>query len=209
MRKVGRLSHLSEISLEGEVAKIIEQQLNILDESYGIERNIDADLGGYVLILESKDDVIEVKENIVKDIIPEYVDNIECEGGKQYCLSLFLLSSDYAVFVVATKELMDKEIVAKLSIQVLRLKYSEQISREVNKLNYAAQNNFIENCTYRTNLLLKIVGTQSNTGLIFYKHIKFTLCKLPLQRNGPSLFRPLPGFGGRKSKNQTFYCFFL
>ena len=75
--------------------------------SYGIERNIDADLGGYVLILESKDDVIEVKENIVKDIIPEYVDNIECEGGKQYCLSLFLLSSDYAVFVVATKELMD------------------------------------------------------------------------------------------------------
>ena len=106
MRKISKLSHLSEISLEGEVAKIIEQQLNILDESYGIERNIDADLGGYVLILESKDDVIEVKENIVKDIIPEYVDNIECEGGKQYCLSLFLLSSDYAVVVVATKELM-------------------------------------------------------------------------------------------------------
>ena len=107
MRKVSKLSRLSEISLEGEVAKIIEQQLNILDESYGIERNIDADLGGYVLILETKDDVIEAKENIVKDIIPEYVDNIECEGGKQYCLSLFLLSSDYAVVVVATKELMD------------------------------------------------------------------------------------------------------
>ena len=107
MRKVSKLSRLSEISLEGEVAKNIEQQLNILDESYGIERNIDADLGGYVLILESKDDVIEVKENIVKDIIPEYVDNIECEGGKQYCLSLFLLSSDYAVVVVAAKELMD------------------------------------------------------------------------------------------------------
>lgn len=107
MRKVSKLSHLSEISLEGEVAKIIEQQLNILDESYGIERSIDLDLGGYVLILETKDDVIEVKENIVKDIIPEYVDDIECEGGKQYCLSLFLLSSDYAVVVVATKELMD------------------------------------------------------------------------------------------------------
>ncbi|ASW43363.1 hypothetical protein [Clostridium isatidis] len=107
MRKISKLSHLSEISLEGEVAKNIEQQLNILDESYGIERNIDADLGGYVLILETKDDVIEAKENIVKDIIPEYVDNIECEGGKQYCLSLFLLSSDYAVVVVATKELMD------------------------------------------------------------------------------------------------------
>ena len=107
MRKVSKLSRLSEISLEGEVAKIIEQQLNILDESYGTERSIDSDLGGDVLILETKDDVIEVKENIVKDIIAEYVDNIECEGGKQYCLSLFLLSSDYAVVVVATKELMD------------------------------------------------------------------------------------------------------
>lgn len=107
MKKVSELSHLIGISLELDVAKIVEEQLNILDESYGIERNIDADLGGYVLILETKDDVIEVKENIVKDIIPEYVDNIECEGGKQYCLSLFLLSSDYAVVVVATKELMD------------------------------------------------------------------------------------------------------
>ena len=38
----------------------------------------------------AKDDVIEAKENILKDIIPEYVDNIECEGGKQYCLSLFI-----------------------------------------------------------------------------------------------------------------------
>lgn len=107
MKKVVKLSNLSEMSLEAEMAKIIKEQLNILDESYGIERNIDSDLGGYVLILETKDDVIEVKENIVKDIIPEYVDNIECEGGKQYCLSLFLLSSDYAVVVVATKELMD------------------------------------------------------------------------------------------------------
>ena len=107
MRKISKLSNLSEISLEGEVAKNIEQQLNILDESYGTERSIDSDLGGYVLVLESKDDVIEAKENILKDTVTEYVDNIECEGGKQYCLSLFLLSSDYAVVVVATKELMD------------------------------------------------------------------------------------------------------
>ena len=110
MRKISKLSHLSEISLEGEVAKNIEQHLNILDESYGIERNIDADLGGYVLILETKDDVIEAKENILNGVIPEYVDMIEFKGGKQYCLSLFLLSSDYAVIVIATKELTDRLI---------------------------------------------------------------------------------------------------
>ena len=107
MRKVSKLCHLIGIDLEDDISRRIEEQLKILDESYGTERSIDSDLGGYVLILETKDDVIEVKENIVKDIIPEYVDNIECEGGKQYCLSLFLLSSDYSVVVVATKELMD------------------------------------------------------------------------------------------------------
>lgn len=107
MRKVSKISDLTGMELEVNVVSAIEEQLNILDESYGVERNIDAELGGYVLVLEAKDDVIEVKENILKGIITEYVDDIECEGGKQYCLSLFILSSDYAVIVVATKELMD------------------------------------------------------------------------------------------------------
>lgn len=107
MRKISKVSDLIGMELEFNVISAIEYQLKTLDESYGAERNIDIDLGGYVLVLETKDDVIEAKENILKDIIAEYVDDIECEGGKQYCLSLFLLSSDYAVVVVATKELMD------------------------------------------------------------------------------------------------------
>ena len=107
MRRISKVSDLIGMKLEVNVTKAIEDQLNVLDESYGAERNIDTDLGGYVLLLETKEDVIKAKENILKDIIPEHVDDIECEGGKQYCLSLFLLSSDYAVIVVATKELMD------------------------------------------------------------------------------------------------------
>lgn len=107
MRKVSKVSDLIGMELEVNVMSTIEEQLYILNESYGSERNIDADLGGYVLVIETKDDVIEAKENILKDIIAEYVDTIECEGGRQYCLSLFLLSSDYAVVVVATKALMD------------------------------------------------------------------------------------------------------
>lgn len=107
MRRISKVSDLIGIKLEVNVTKAIEDQLNVLDESYGAERNIHLDLGGYVLLLETKDDVIEAKENILNDIIPEYIDDIECEGGKQYCLSLFILSSDYAVIVVATKELMD------------------------------------------------------------------------------------------------------
>lgn len=107
MRKVSNISNLIGMELEANVISTIENQLKTLDESYGAERNIDTDLGGYVLVLETKEDVIKVKENILKDIIEEYVDDIECKGGRQYCLSLFILNSDYAVVVVATKELMD------------------------------------------------------------------------------------------------------
>ena len=107
MRKVSNISDLIEMELEANVISTIENQLKTLDESYGAERNIDTDLGGYVLVLETKEDVIKAKENILKDIIEEYVDDIECKGGRQYCLSLFILTSDYAVVVVATKELMD------------------------------------------------------------------------------------------------------
>lgn len=106
MRKISKISDLIGMELEVNVVNSIKEQLKILDENYGSERNIDADLGGYVLVLETKDDVIEAKENILKDIIVEYVDDVESEGGKQYSLSLFLLSSDYAVVVVSTKELM-------------------------------------------------------------------------------------------------------
>ena len=66
MRKVSKVSDLNGMELEVNVISVIEEQLNILDESYGIERNIDSDLGGYVLILETKDDVIEVKEKSKK-----------------------------------------------------------------------------------------------------------------------------------------------
>ena len=108
MKKISKVNDLIGINLDSNVINVIKEQLNILDENYGIERNVDTDLGGYVLILESKDDVIEVKENILNGVIPEYVDVIECKGDKQYCLSLFLLSSDYTVIVIATKELTDE-----------------------------------------------------------------------------------------------------
>lgn len=107
MIKISKVSDLIGIEIGDNVKSVIEEKLNILDENYGAERDIKTDLGGYVLVLETKDDAIEAKENIFKNIIAEYVDDIECKGGKQYCLSPFLLSSDYAVVVVATKELMD------------------------------------------------------------------------------------------------------
>lgn len=73
--------------------------------------------------------------------------------------------------ITTTKELMDKSIVANLSIQILRLRYPDELCKDLINLDYHGQSTFIEQYQKRTNLLLRIVGTQTKTGLIFYKHI--------------------------------------
>ncbi|EPB8193492.1 TPA: hypothetical protein I9089_002758 [Clostridium perfringens] len=88
-----------------EVIKIISEAINILNENYGENRDADKDLGGYVLIVENIGDVKELKNGMLKDILPEYTDEIKCSEGVNYTSSLFLLSSDFSIVVIANEEL--------------------------------------------------------------------------------------------------------
>ena len=88
-----------------EVINNISDIIDVLDENYGVERNIKADLGGYVLIAENIVDIEVLKQGKLQDLIPEYTDIIECSEGANWTSSLFLLSSDYAIVVVTTEEL--------------------------------------------------------------------------------------------------------
>ena len=105
MRKVSKVSDLTEINLDSKVISTIEEQLSILDENYGLERDIDTDLGGYVLVAENIIDIEILKQDKLQGLIPEYTDIIECSEGVNWTSSLFLLSSDYAIVVVCTEEL--------------------------------------------------------------------------------------------------------
>ncbi|EOU1686007.1 hypothetical protein ACSXAP_06985 [Clostridium perfringens] len=88
-----------------EVIKSISEIVDILNENYGENRNVDKDLGGYVLVVESLEDVKELKNGMLKNILPEYTDEIKCSEGVNYTSSLFLLSSDFSVVVIADEEL--------------------------------------------------------------------------------------------------------
>ena len=88
-----------------EVIQSISETIYILNENYGETRNVDKDLGGYILVVESIEDVKELKNGMLKDILPEYTDEIKCSEGVNYTSSLFLLSSDFSVVVIAEKEL--------------------------------------------------------------------------------------------------------
>ncbi|MGV1103292.1 hypothetical protein [Clostridium perfringens] len=106
MKKVYLEKQLVELSYYPvEVIKSISETIDILNENYGENRNVDKDLGGYVLIVESIEDVKELINGMLKDILPEYTDEIICSEGVNYTSSLFLLSSDFSVVVIADEEL--------------------------------------------------------------------------------------------------------
>ena len=72
-----------------EVIKNISETIDILNENYRENRDVDKDLGGYVLVVENIEDVKELKSGMLKDILPEYTDEIICSGGVNYTSSLF------------------------------------------------------------------------------------------------------------------------
>ena len=76
-----------------------------LNKSYGKDRNIEDDLGGYVVIVENIVDIEMLKESKLKGLVAEYTDVIECSEGANWTSSLFLLSSDFSIVVVTPEEL--------------------------------------------------------------------------------------------------------
>ncbi|MBS6500432.1 MAG: hypothetical protein KH415_02135 [Clostridium sp.] len=106
MKKIYKESQLLELNnLPEGVIESISETIDILNESYGEERDIEVDLGGYVVIAENIFVIETLKRGKLQGLIPEYTDVIECKGGVNWTSSLFLLSSDYAIVVVATEEL--------------------------------------------------------------------------------------------------------
>ena len=88
-----------------EVINSISEIIEVLDDNYGVSRNIESDLGGYILIAENIVDTEILKQGKLQGLIPEYTDMIECSEGVNWTSSLFLLSSDFSIVVVTTEEL--------------------------------------------------------------------------------------------------------
>lgn len=102
--KKEQLDELKEKYLK-EVIEEAEEIITLLDENYGANRDVDKDLGGYIVILESKEDVAEIKASSIKGLLPEYTDIIKSDDGIDYYASLFLVSDDFSIVVLSAKEL--------------------------------------------------------------------------------------------------------
>ncbi|WP_459836476.1 hypothetical protein [Clostridium carnis] len=106
MKKIYKENQLLEVNnIPSEVIESIKATISVLDENYGADRDIESDLGGYVVIAENIVDIEVLKQDKLQDLIPEYTDVIECSEGVNWTSSLFLLSSDFSIVVVTTEEL--------------------------------------------------------------------------------------------------------
>ena len=106
MKKVYNESQLVKLnSIPVEVIEFVREIIVILNEAYGEDRNVESDLGGYVLIAENIVDIEILKQDKLQCLVPEYTDVIEVITGENYTSSLYLLSSDFSIVVVCTEEL--------------------------------------------------------------------------------------------------------
>ncbi|MBQ9013386.1 MAG: hypothetical protein IJ094_07530 [Bacilli bacterium] len=87
--------------LPKQVKEVIKENVQILVEEYGEERT-EEDLGGFIALTD-EEGIKELKENLLKNTVPEYIDNIE---GVDYISALFLCGSDFAVVVICDKKLI-------------------------------------------------------------------------------------------------------
>ena len=106
MKKIYKKSQLLEVNnIPTEVIEGIKAIIDVLNENYGTNRDIEADLGGYVVIAENIVDIEILKQGKLQGLIPEYTDIIECSEGVNWTSSLFLLSSDFVIVVVCTEDI--------------------------------------------------------------------------------------------------------
>ena len=94
MKRIYKESKLAELkNLQPEVIENTRETITVLDETYGAYRDINNDLGGYIVIAENIVDIEILKQGKLRGLIPEYTDIVECKEEVNWTSSLFLLSS--------------------------------------------------------------------------------------------------------------------
>lgn len=92
-----------------EVIENVDNIITILDESYGDNRK-STDDGGYICIVETLEEVIKIKDEILKGLLYEFSDLIYKDEEMVYHSTLYMLSNDYSLIVVTKNELTEKLI---------------------------------------------------------------------------------------------------
>lgn len=82
MKKIYLKKYFKKLNnIPSEVIESIKATIDILNENYGENRDIEAELGGYVVIVENIVDMEILKQDKLQGLVPEYTDIVECSEG--------------------------------------------------------------------------------------------------------------------------------
>ena len=93
-----------------EVFSHLQYSIDLLDENYGAERDIDHDDGGFVLLFTHAEDWAQIRSTTNIDFtshIPEWVDHISTES-EDYAAALYLISNDFGIILSAPVHLLSQ-----------------------------------------------------------------------------------------------------
>lgn len=115
--KLGTMADLETLPLmDAEIRNTIAVCLFVLDETYGSDRDIDKDLGGYLLFAEPGTSADELRSYFdYTQFLPEYVDLLDSDP--QYACALYLLSNDFGIVILTALSDASKEIQNELQNQ--------------------------------------------------------------------------------------------
>lgn len=87
-----------------DILDLILERVQVFDESYGEERNLEEDLGGYCAVFPTAANLEEEYQKLldkyhIDEELYEYQEQIDC-GEETWIEELFILSSDYAVIMI-------------------------------------------------------------------------------------------------------------
>ena len=77
MKKIYKENQLLEVNnIPSEVIESIKATIDVLNENYGADRDIESDLGGYIVIAEKIVGIQILKQDKLQDLISKYTDII-------------------------------------------------------------------------------------------------------------------------------------
>ncbi|MTI66297.1 MAG: hypothetical protein FH753_06820 [Firmicutes bacterium] len=118
MLKIGHVKDTLNLNnIPKEVKEVVVDITMMLDGEYGENRNIESDDGGYIIIIENKEDFNEIgKLDIeINDLILESVDLIKVREGEDYINVLSLFTNEFGLTLLVPRSLADKELLDELN----------------------------------------------------------------------------------------------
>ena len=106
MIKIGHVKDFdNQIDLPKQIIDEIKKIVSILDTNYGSDRDINKIIGGYILIINSREDLKKISKdnnkfciNIKKDQY-EFCDKIYIDSFHYWTNTLYILNNDFGIHV--------------------------------------------------------------------------------------------------------------